>query len=211
VVCVKDIPSDAGPNASQIILYKISDGTTTTIAGGGAVIDTMGNNVTFANSIGNNGAGVLIKTNTGSLTLLGTNTYGGDTIVAGGTLAIGSDAALGTSGSYLSFPYSAVLQAAGNNVAITNCVFTDAKTWKGYRTPVVTEYNINYNAWKPYDARLGQGYGAVWTASMLRNCLYEGRVDAATYWHFAGGAYGVTADKVPPLEIEAIASVKTCL
>ena len=30
-----------------------------------------------------------------------------------------------------------------NNVAITNCVFTDAKTWKGYRTPVVTEYNIN--------------------------------------------------------------------
>jgi hypothetical protein len=36
VVCVKDIPSDAGPNASQIILYKISDGTTTTIAGGGA-------------------------------------------------------------------------------------------------------------------------------------------------------------------------------
>jgi hypothetical protein len=29
-----------------------------------------------------------------------------------------------------------------NNVAITNCVFTDAKTWKGYRTPVITEYNI---------------------------------------------------------------------
>jgi hypothetical protein len=38
VVCVKDIPSDAGPNATQIILYKISDGTTTTIAGGGAEV-----------------------------------------------------------------------------------------------------------------------------------------------------------------------------
>jgi len=29
-----------------------------------------------------------------------------------------------------------------NNVAITNCVFTDAKSWKNYRTPVITEYNI---------------------------------------------------------------------
>ena len=29
-----------------------------------------------------------------------------------------------------------------NNVVITNCVFRDATTWKGYRTPVITEYNI---------------------------------------------------------------------
>jgi hypothetical protein len=61
---------------------------------------------------------------------------------------------------------------------------------------MVTEYNINYSAWKPYDPRLAQGQGAAWTLSMLLNCLYRGSIDIANYWHFGGGAYGVTANGV---------------
>jgi len=57
----------------------------------------------------------------------------------------------------------------------------------------ISEYNMNYNAWKPVDYRLHKGYGAVWTFSVLNNLLYKGSVDLAYYWHFVGGAYGVVA------------------
>lgn len=57
----------------------------------------------------------------------------------------------------------------------------------------VSEYNINYKAWRPIDHRLHKGYGAVWTFSVLNNLLYKGSLDLAYYWHFVGGAYGVVA------------------
>ncbi|HEX3999112.1 MAG TPA: autotransporter-associated beta strand repeat-containing protein [Pirellulales bacterium] len=76
---------------------------TVTIAGGGATIDLNGNNVIYANSIGNNGAGALTlknsATNTAaSLTLGGANTYTGGTTINSGnaTLISGSSASLGT-------------------------------------------------------------------------------------------------------------------
>jgi hypothetical protein len=37
---------------------------------------------------------------------------------------------------------SAIDLEPANHVTIKNCVFRDATTWKGYRTPVITEYNI---------------------------------------------------------------------
>lgn len=57
----------------------------------------------------------------------------------------------------------------------------------------VSEYNINYKAWRPVDRRLTKGYGAVWTFSVLNNLLYKGSLDLAYYWHFVGGAYGIVA------------------
>jgi fibronectin-binding autotransporter adhesin len=72
---------------------------TVTINAGGATIDTDGNNVTFANPIGNNGPGGLTKTGPGTLTLAAANTYGGVTTVLNGTLSVASDANLGISGS----------------------------------------------------------------------------------------------------------------
>jgi autotransporter-associated beta strand protein len=60
---------------------------TVTISAGGGTINTNGNNVTFANAIGNGGAGALTKIGSGTLTLTGTQTYTGGTIVSGGTLA----------------------------------------------------------------------------------------------------------------------------
>jgi autotransporter-associated beta strand protein len=45
-----------------------------------------------------NGAGALIKTNSGTLVLTGSNTHAGDTTIASGTLQIGADGATGTLG-----------------------------------------------------------------------------------------------------------------
>jgi len=68
-----------------------------TIGTGGGTIDTDGNNVSFADSIGGGGSGSLTKAGAGSLTLNAAGTYTGGTIVSGGTLLLGNAGALGSS------------------------------------------------------------------------------------------------------------------
>lgn len=63
---------------------------TVTFNSGGATIDTAGQTVSFANTVGNGGAGGLSKNGLGTLTLNGTNKYSGNTIVNAGTLALGA-------------------------------------------------------------------------------------------------------------------------
>lgn len=82
---------------------------TVTINAGGATLNTNGNNVSFANSIGNGGSGGLTKAGLGTLTLNGSN-YSGTTTVTGGTLvangtisggaSVGSGSTLGGTGTY---------------------------------------------------------------------------------------------------------------
>jgi fibronectin-binding autotransporter adhesin len=88
----------AGTNTADI------SARTVTINAGGATIDTGANNVTYANSIGNNGNGALTKLGTGTLTLnpappaggpTGFNSYFGGTNVLNGTVSVASDLALG--------------------------------------------------------------------------------------------------------------------
>jgi fibronectin-binding autotransporter adhesin len=63
-------------------------GRTVSIGAFNATIDTNGNNVTYANSIGNGGQGGLIKTGLGNLTLNGGANYKGITTVSAGGLII---------------------------------------------------------------------------------------------------------------------------
>jgi autotransporter-associated beta strand protein len=70
---------------------------TSTIRSGGATLDVGGNDVTFANTVGNNGAGALTKTGSGTLTLNGNNNYSGNTLISQGVLALGAAGALPTS------------------------------------------------------------------------------------------------------------------
>jgi fibronectin-binding autotransporter adhesin len=63
---------------------------TVTINSGGATIDTAGNNVTFTKRIGNGGAGSLVKTGAGTLTLNTNSTFSGVTFINQGTLLLGT-------------------------------------------------------------------------------------------------------------------------
>ncbi|MEZ0277355.1 MAG: autotransporter-associated beta strand repeat-containing protein, partial [Roseimicrobium sp.] len=66
----------------------ISTRTLRFLGAGNALVDTNGNNVIFANPIGDYGPGGLTKLGTGTLTLQGANTYSGTTNVQGGTLIL---------------------------------------------------------------------------------------------------------------------------
>jgi fibronectin-binding autotransporter adhesin len=63
----------------------------------GGTIDTVGNDVTFSNAVGNAGTGGLTKTGVGTLTLNGANNYFGNTIVNQGTLSLASGAGISNS------------------------------------------------------------------------------------------------------------------
>jgi outer membrane autotransporter protein len=103
-----------------------ASGTTTDISGqlaaigaGGGTLDTNGNNVTLASSIG--GGGSVTKTGVGTLTLGVDNGFTGGLAINGGIVAAASDSRLGGPGGALSFN-GGTLQALG--VIATNRAIT---------------------------------------------------------------------------------------
>ncbi len=86
---------------------------TVTIGTGGTTLNTNGNNVTLANSIGNNGAGGISKSGTGVLTLGGANLYTGDTNVTAGGLTVTNTTGSATGSGNVSLANTTVLSGAG--------------------------------------------------------------------------------------------------
>jgi autotransporter-associated beta strand protein len=88
------------PTASNSFFWPNSAYTTASVTNGGAIIDTIGYNITIAqplvNAAGSTNAS-LIKLGAGTLTLAGANTYNGATIVSNGVLAVAATGNLGNS------------------------------------------------------------------------------------------------------------------
>src|SRR5262252_2608706 len=102
------------------------DQTIGSLAGAGAVtlgsatLTTNGNgsDTTFSGTI--SGSGGLVKIGEGTLTLLGNNSYTGGTLLNEGTLAVGSNTALGTG--TLTLADGTTLQAAANGLTLANAI-----------------------------------------------------------------------------------------
>jgi autotransporter-associated beta strand protein len=94
----------------------------TTIGSGGATIDTAGNNVTFINSLTTDSStsndGGLTKLGGGKLTLAGSNTYNGPTLISNGSLGVASIHALSPNSAFNIT--GGTLDAAGYNNTIAS-------------------------------------------------------------------------------------------
>ena len=86
-----------------------------------ATLDTQANAMSIAGPI--SGPGNLTKIGAGTLTLTGSNTYGGTTI-NNGTLNINGDAALGSSAGSLTFSGNSTLQAGTSNISLNSARIT---------------------------------------------------------------------------------------
>src|SRR5262245_3675592 len=87
---------------------------------GSATLTTNGDgsDTTFSGTI--SGSGGLVKVGEGTLTLWGNNSYTGGTLVNEGTLAVGSNTALGTG--TLSLAGDTTLQTAANGLTLANAI-----------------------------------------------------------------------------------------
>lgn len=83
---------------------------------GGGTIDTNGNDLTLASSLGS-GAGGFTKTGLGNLTLNAAGSYAGRTTVLGGTLTVGTADAIGTTGD-LWIGAASTVDIGANNISV---------------------------------------------------------------------------------------------
>ena len=126
-----------GPsNLSDSDIQNLVDNVNWAVSGSFLVIDTNGADITVAANI--TGDIGLIKKGAGILTLTGTNTYTGATIVEGGSIAGGeiTDLTIAKSGSIVTLSFT-----ASENVDIYRS--TDLTNWSNIATDVGSPYNDN--------------------------------------------------------------------
>lgn len=90
---------------------------TVTFGAGGAVFDTTGFDITFANAVGNNGTGGLTKIGTNNLTLSAANTFTGATTVSTGRLILDGGAGRLSNTAGLTLTGTSSLQLGGTTAA----------------------------------------------------------------------------------------------
>ncbi len=139
---------------------------TVTVGTGGAIFDTNGNNITFANVIGSSGAGGLTKTGAGSLTLAAGAAYLGNTAVANGTLVINSGATMPSTGSLTlgSGSSSGVIQLGDSGSGTASLTVTELSTSGTGTTNAIVG---------------GGGAGSVLTVSQVTTTTFAGNIGGA--------------------------------
>jgi fibronectin-binding autotransporter adhesin len=96
---------------------------------GGGTLDTNGIDLTLANSLGS-GAGGFTKTGAGNLTLNGTATYTGNSVLSLGTITIGANNALGNGGN--------LTLAGGTTLALGTNSLSHALVTTSGASPLIT-------------------------------------------------------------------------
>ena len=93
------------------------------------LIDTNGNNVTFASAVGSTNSGGLTKNGTGTLTLTNANSYSGGTTINAGTINATNSSALGSGN--VSVAAGGKLEVSANNLTIANNITLNGTTTNG--------------------------------------------------------------------------------
>lgn len=131
---------------------------------GGGILDTNGNDVTLANSLGS-GSGNFTKTGAGNLTLNGTATYTGNSTLALGTITVGATNALGSGNLTLN---------AGTTLALGSNSISHALVTTAGASPQITGagtistsqgFNFNHTGNTQIDAILAGSGGLIKTQS----------------------------------------------
>lgn len=131
---------------------------TVTVGTGGATFDTNGNDISFANAIGNNGAGSLTKNGAGSLTLNAASTFTGGTIINAGRLILDGGSGRLSATANLTLTGSAALQLGGasvSNQTITELISASATTSLVGGNGSVSTLTINQNTNTTYAGLIG--------------------------------------------------------
>ncbi len=103
---------------------------TITFNAGGATINDGGNTLSFQKPIGSGGAGGLTKLGAGTLTLNGTNTYSGNTVISAGTLALGATTYLSNTPAII-ISSGATFDVVNSPLALVNQVLAGGGTLNG--------------------------------------------------------------------------------
>jgi fibronectin-binding autotransporter adhesin len=155
---------DGGTLKWSGISTDLSGSHTLTFNAGGAGFDTNGNNVTFASPVGNSGAGGLVKTGAGTLTLAEANLYAGDTAVSSGTLLVSNASGSATGSGAVTIASGGILGGGGIisgtvNVAVGGIIQPGASVGE------ITVGGLNLVAGSVIDIEAGAGNDLVTVTS----------------------------------------------